>query len=105
MHVLADIPFDLDTADLSRKAHVPAGGPEAGEFEDLVEQAIEVGRPKALYTEADVTDRGPGTVTLDSVVFTSRALRMNLDEAERVFPFIATCGHELDGIPRPRAIS
>ena len=31
--------------------------------------------------------------------FVSRALRVNLDEVERVFPYVATCGVELDSIP------
>jgi hypothetical protein len=35
-------------------------------------------------------------VTIDGVTFTSRVLRKNLDKAERVFAFVATCGRELD---------
>lgn len=97
--ILTDIPFDLDAADLSRKAHVPPEGTEAGEFAALVRQAREAGRPKALYRESFVTGRGAQTIALDGVTFTSRALRLNLDEVERVFPFIVTCGHELDAIP------
>ena len=29
----------------------------------------------------------------------SKVLRANLDEVERVFPYVATCGRELDDIP------
>jgi hypothetical protein len=31
--------------------------------------------------------------------FESRVLRANLDQVERVFPYVATCGPELDAIP------
>jgi hypothetical protein len=31
--------------------------------------------------------------------FVSKVLRANLDEVERVFPYVATCGPELDDIP------
>jgi hypothetical protein len=31
--------------------------------------------------------------------FVSKVLRANLDEVERVFPYVATCGRELDAIP------
>jgi hypothetical protein len=31
--------------------------------------------------------------------FVSKVLRANLDEVERVFPYVATCGPELDAIP------
>jgi len=31
--------------------------------------------------------------------FVSKVLRANLDEVERVFPYVATCGQELDAIP------
>jgi hypothetical protein len=31
--------------------------------------------------------------------FVSKVLRANLDEVERVFPYVATCGQELDSIP------
>jgi hypothetical protein len=99
LSTITNIPFELDADALGRKAHVPQGGDEEKEFAALVDRAGEVGNPKALYREAYVTSRGPDTVTLDGVTFTSRALRMNLDAAERVFPFIATCGNELDTIP------
>jgi hypothetical protein len=63
--------------------------------------AREVARPKALYRECFVESKGEQTVAVDGMTFTSRALRKNLDKAERLFPFIATCGHELDQVKLP----
>ena len=36
---------------------------------------------------------------VDGITFTSRVLRVNLDSVERVFPYVATCGRELDELP------
>ena len=51
-----------------------------------------------MYRVSYVEDRGEDSVTIDCVTFTSRVLRVNLDKVERVFPFIATCGKEIDEI-------
>jgi len=40
-----------------------------------------------------------GGATVQRARFTSRALRVNLDEVERVFAYVATCGGELDSMP------
>jgi hypothetical protein len=52
-------------------------------------------KPKAAYDVSYVEGRGDDTVTLGGRTFTSRVLRVNLDEVGRVFPFVATCGREV----------
>jgi hypothetical protein len=96
---LTDIPFKLDTEALMRRAGVDAAGDYAEEFAALVKEAGRVARPKALYRESFVDERCAEGVTIDGVAFTSRTLRMNLDKVHRVFPYVATCGRELDRIP------
>lgn len=68
------------------------------EIRDVLEKANEVARPKALYTISYVENRGYNTVDINGIMFTSRVLRINLDTVERVFPYIITCGKELDSI-------
>jgi hypothetical protein len=98
--ILTDIPVELDTEALMRRAGVDASGEYAEEFSVLVEEAGRVACPKALYRESFVDCRSADDgVTIDGVTFTSRILRANLDKVERVFPYIATCGRELDAIP------
>lgn len=46
----------------------------------------EVVRPKALYQASSIDAREDDSVVLDGVRLTSRALRRNLDQVERVFP-------------------
>ncbi|MFC2034771.1 vitamin B12 dependent-methionine synthase activation domain-containing protein [Chloroflexota bacterium] len=57
-----------------------------------------VARPKAIFKASYIDDKDGDTVTVDGVKFTSRVLRINLEPVERVFPYIATCGTELEKI-------
>ncbi len=97
MRCLTDIPFELHAAELMPRARVDPQGEDAAAFTALVDRARAVARPKALYREVFVDEKGIDTIRLDSATFTSRMLRANLDAAERVFAYVATCGHEMDG--------
>jgi len=101
MEVLTNIAFEIDVRPMLETVRVPVGSEDAKEFEALVNEARAVARPKAVYKEAYVEAKGEDTVTIDGVTFTSRVLRANLGRAERVFPYIATCGNELDQINLP----
>jgi len=101
MKVLAEIPFNLDIADLQQRLRIKPDSEDAAELRDLAEEACRIAKPKALYKESYVEARGSNTVTLDGVTFTSSALRANLDSVERVFPYVATCGREVDEIILP----
>ena len=98
MHVLSEVPHSLDRDALLKRLHIEPGTDDARAFGQLVDQALQVASPKAVCKEAYVDDRTDETVTLDGVVFTSRALSANLEGVHRVFAFVATCGRELDAI-------
>ncbi|NLF67750.1 MAG: vitamin B12 dependent methionine synthase [Candidatus Anammoximicrobium sp.] len=98
MQVLREIPFDLDSPSLMKRAHVAQNCADAVEFERFVQAARSVGRPKAGYREAFIDLKGEQTVTIEGITFTSRILRKNLEHAERVFAFLVTCGRELDQV-------
>jgi len=98
MKVLQDIPFELNTDSLLARLHLQKESDDAEELNALVETIRPRMRPKAVYRVSYVEDRGEDSVTIDCVTFTSRVLRVNLDKVERVFPFIATCGKEIDEI-------
>ena len=102
MEAITDIPFELDVQALFKRMHVEPGSNDAKEFAALVNKVQEVGKPKALYKESYIESKGEETVTIDSVTFTSRALRRNLDKIERVFPYVTTCGKEVDEIVIPQ---
>ncbi len=98
---LAHIPLALDVGALLRRVRLEPGTDDARAFERLVDRARAVGRPKALYAESFIEARGADTVCIGGIVFTSRLLRATLDRLQRVFPFVATCGRELDAVRLP----
>jgi hypothetical protein len=68
---------------------------------ELIETTRAVARPKAVYAVSRVDNRGQDALDIDGIRFTSRILRINLDKANRVFPYVATCGQEMEDIPLP----
>ena len=101
LEALTQIVPALDTAALLARVHVAPDSEDAAAVTALIDQAREVARPKALYAEAFVEERGDDTIRIDGITFTSRMLRRKLDTVERVFPYVATCGHEMDGVALP----
>ena len=49
-----------------------------------------------MFKVSYIEDRGHDFVVIDGIKFTSRVLRINLEETYRVFPYIVTCGTEID---------
>jgi hypothetical protein len=100
VRLLTDIPLQLDADVLSerllRGRQSPVMERQIGE---LVEEVSRVASPKALYRISYIENRGPEELRIDGVVFKSRVLRKNLDEVERVFPYIVTAGRELEALP------
>jgi hypothetical protein len=65
---------------------------------DVVQPLI---HPKAIYDVCYIDRKGRDSVEIGGTRFTSRVLRVNLDKAERVFPYVATCGTEVESIDVP----
>ena len=96
--LLDNIPFTPDVAALYQQLQLDPESELAAEVAELTGRTAGVGRPKVLFREAYVQERGEDTVVIDGITFTSRVLRSNLEGVERVFPFVATCGTELDAL-------
>ena len=92
--VLDDIPFTVELEQLARR--LGASDPElrAG-LEGLVEEAGRIARPRAIYRSCYVERRTDDETVIDGVVFRSRVLTVNFENIHRVFPFVVTCGREL----------
>jgi hypothetical protein len=94
--VLNDISFEPDLGLLMEKLRLKEGSRYVDDLKSLVEQAQAVARPKALYRVAPIEAKSDSTVVIDGVTFTSRVLRVNLEQANRVFLFVATGGVEVE---------
>ncbi len=95
-HTFDNIPWHIDLAQLAQKLHLTEHKDQLKDFEQLVAEALAVGRPKAFYSVARIESRGERSVVINGVELHSRVLSVNLEQAHRVFPFVATCGIELE---------
>jgi len=89
------IPFHLDPVELMQMMRIKASSRHGAEIDRLARAAYDIGKPKAMVKVAYIESKGEDTLATDGVVFTSRVLRVNVEKAHKVFPFIATCGIEL----------
>ncbi|MCM8768555.1 MAG: vitamin B12 dependent methionine synthase [Candidatus Omnitrophica bacterium] len=96
LKVFPEIKFSLDRAALLKKVRIDPESEQAGEILALAEQVEKIARPKALYAVAYVEEKREETVRIDKITFTSRVLSVNLKKVNRVFPYICTCGSEID---------
>jgi len=94
--VLDDIPLQLPLEDLLKRLRVRENSSQEAELRALVREAESIGGAKALCGVAYVDERGSDYVVLDGVRFSSRVLAVNLAETHRAFPYVATCGTDLE---------
>ncbi len=102
MEVVDDIPVKIELDAGLKKLRIKNRNEDVMKtLVELVEIANTTARPKAIFEMATVENKNGDTVTIKGVEFTSHILRVNLDQAEEVFPYVATCGRELDAINIP----
>jgi len=92
--ILNDLTFRLKERERRTWFIAEAGGQEA--LDEFLRQAEAVARPKALFRAAGFELKGYDQIEIEGVGFKSRVLRVNLEKASRAFPFVATCGVELE---------
>ena len=93
--VLDDFPFPVEMTRLLELVRVKEGGEDEDAVRRMAAAAEKIGRPRALGALAFIDDKGDDFVVIEGLRFTSRVLRVNLEEAHRVFPFVITAGPEL----------
>jgi len=98
--VLDQIQYKGDIASLGRRLHIVQDSDDLSELKQLVEEAEAIARPKVLHAVGYIEERGDEHVVIGGTTFRSRILRVNLEQAHRVFLYVATCGTELAGWAR-----
>ena len=102
MEVLDEIPVSLDAEMVLKHLHLRKESKSIEKnVQELVEIVVPIARPKAVYEVSYVDHKHESSVDIHGITFTSRVLRVNLDEVQRAFPYVATCGRELEGITVP----
>ncbi|MFW5985059.1 MAG: vitamin B12 dependent-methionine synthase activation domain-containing protein [Halanaerobiaceae bacterium] len=96
MVVLDDIPFEFDFSVFSKKIDLKTYENMEGEVLRFLDEIVDLVQPKAVYKEAFVDQKEGERVVVAGHTFYSKILRENLEKIERVFPYVATCGGELE---------
>lgn len=99
MEVLNSIPVELDLESVLRKLQIRNMNREVeNNIQELLDKSRSVVKPKALHDVSSVSNRDGDSLEIGGVRFASRVLRINLAKVETVFPYVVTCGREIDAI-------
>ena len=99
--VLDNIPVNLDLNSMLARLKLRNESDRIREIiQELIEIVTSVARPKALYkvSQANTINR---KIMVDGVELTSYIPTLSFSEGEMIFPYVATCGLEVDGIKIP----
>ena len=94
MEILNDIPVRLPLGEIRRQLHL-GKDEHSKKLQTLIETAKALITPKAAYKVSYINQKLEHAVDIDGIRFTSRVLRKNLEEVERVFPYVITIGDKL----------
>lgn len=89
-------PFKINLDSLKSRLRMQDDDGYLNELTRLVAEAESVGKPKGFYKPVYIDAKGEDYVEIEGKRFTSRILRVNLEQAHRVFPYVSTCGTELE---------
>jgi hypothetical protein len=94
--LIDQISLRFDVRSILKRADLEGTPRDLALIERLGGAAAALGKPRALCRAVSLRKETKRTVVVDGVTLTSRVLRVNLEPVDTVFPFVATCGRELD---------
>jgi hypothetical protein len=94
MEILDNINVNLSLDEIRRRLHMKRDS-DFSPVKDLIDIAQELIQPKALYNICYIEEKLEDAILVDGLRLKSQVLRKNLDQVERIFPFVITLGNEL----------
>lgn len=94
--VLNNFPCEIDFEALLKKLHIKKESSYFAEIEMMATEAQLLARPKIVYKNVTIEVKADNFVVVDGIKLTSHVLRVNMEEALKAFPFVVTCGTELE---------
>jgi len=102
MEVLNSIPIELRLEAVIKRMRLRKRSDSIlGHIREMLDIARPIAKPKAVFDVAYIENKNGDSREIGGVKFNSRVHRSNLDKVERVFPYLVTCGRELDEIDIP----
>lgn len=100
MPILKNIPITLDPQRVIKELHLDRKPGSKVDVNELISTAESLIEPRVIFKVAYITEKNEDSVNIDGADFTSNVLRINLEEVERVFPYIITIGKTLEDTAR-----
>lgn len=94
--ILDQIIFKPDFDAISAVLRLRKNSKNEKRLTDLLDQAVSIAKPKGAYAESFIDEIGNDYVIIDKVRLNGKLLPVNLKNITRVFPYLATCGTELE---------
>jgi hypothetical protein len=102
MNTILSVPFTLDWDDIKAQLAIKPGTRAEESLETILDEVQKIARPKAVYRITYIDALGDDSVSVEGTVLHSRVFRHNLEGVHRIFPFVATCGIEVEDTPIDR---
>lgn len=96
MKILNGIAFAMNAAEIRKRLGLSEQSGDWPDVEGLMREMERTVRPRLVYKPCYIQDKGEETVTVEDITFFSRVLRKNLEDVQRVFPFVVTLGPQVD---------
>ena len=96
MKVVSGIDFEMDAPQIQTRLGLSAESGEWPDVQGLMQEMKGIVEPQLAYRACYVQDKGEETVTIEDIEFSSKVLRKNLEDVQRVFPFVVTLGPGVD---------
>ncbi|MDI6741422.1 MAG: vitamin B12 dependent-methionine synthase activation domain-containing protein [Smithella sp.] len=94
--ILDQITFRADLSALSAVLRLRKDTQDEKRLMVMLDQARSLAKPKGAYTESFIEEMKDDYVIIDGVRLNGNLLPVNLIDVKRVFPYLATCGTELE---------
>jgi len=94
--IFTNFPYELSMDILNEKLNLRGRESMLEIVEPLFEMTGKIAKPKAIYFNAETTDKNEKSVTVDNETFESRLFGETAEKGDTVFPYIVTVGTELD---------
>jgi hypothetical protein len=98
MLILENIKIEFDPARLAADMHLDINMAEFLEFKELIEQVESIAAPRVLLSELAVIGADDSRLISSAGEFNCSLLAQLAGECKFIFPFIATCGKEMENL-------
>ena len=94
--IIKNLPFDINVSRTMKRLQILPNSRFEKTFLTLIDQALALARPKGIFRTLPIQAKTDHTIVVENIAFTSRVLRVNLDKTDCLYPFVFTCGKEID---------